>query len=102
AHMRDGRREAEDGSKACLFGRPPSTFRLVTHGTLLHRYGIQTLLEAVALLRGRIPGLHLQIIGDGEYRPALERLPAHLELEDVVAFSGICASIRWRRRWPRR
>ena len=65
-----------------------STFRLVTHGTLLHRYGIQTLLQAVALLRGRIPGLHLQIIGDGEYRPALEQLAARLALGDVVTFSG--------------
>jgi glycosyltransferase involved in cell wall biosynthesis len=65
-----------------------SAFRLVTHGTLLQRYGIQTLLEAVAALRSRIPGLHLQIIGDGEYRPALEQLAARLALGDVVTFSG--------------
>ena len=65
-----------------------SGFRLVTHGTLLQRYGIQTLLEAVALLRDRIPGLHLQIIGDGEYRPALEQLAARLKLGDIVTFHG--------------
>jgi glycosyltransferase involved in cell wall biosynthesis len=79
-----GRRKA-DGAPSRL---PPPAFRLVTHGTLLHRYGIQTLLEAVALLRGRIPGVHLQIIGDGEYRPALEQLAARLKLGDAVTFRG--------------
>jgi glycosyltransferase involved in cell wall biosynthesis len=63
-----------------------SAFRLVTHGTVLQRYGIQTLVEAVALVRGGIPGLHLEIIGNGEYRPALERLAARCDLGDVVTF----------------
>jgi glycosyltransferase involved in cell wall biosynthesis len=81
----EGGRWKADGAPSRL---PPAAFRLVTHGTLLHRYGIQTLLEAVALLRDRIPGVHLQIIGDGEYRPALEQLAARLELGDAVAFRG--------------
>jgi glycosyltransferase involved in cell wall biosynthesis len=69
----------------------PSGLRLVTHGTLLERYGIQTLLEAMALLRGRLPGLHLQIIGEGEYRPALQALASRLELDERVAFRGFVA-----------
>ena len=63
-------------------------FHLVTHGSLLKRYGIQTLLEAIAILRGRIPGLHLEIIGEGEYRAQLEAQARRLDLGDCVAFSG--------------
>jgi glycosyltransferase involved in cell wall biosynthesis len=78
------RRKVEE--HAVCFRRPPSAFHLVTHGTLLQRYGIQTLVEAVALLRSGIPGLHLEIIGNGEYRPALERLAARCDLRDIVTF----------------
>jgi glycosyltransferase involved in cell wall biosynthesis len=84
-----GRREAEE--PACRFRLPSSAFRLVTHGTLLERYGIQTLLEATALLQGRLPGLHLQIIGEGEYRSALQALASRLEVEDSVTFRGFIA-----------
>jgi glycosyltransferase involved in cell wall biosynthesis len=63
-------------------------FHLVTHGSLLKRYGIQTLLDAMAMLRGRIPGLHLEIIGQGEYRAQLEAHARRLDLGDCVAFSG--------------
>jgi glycosyltransferase involved in cell wall biosynthesis len=87
------------GSKTQIAaGTPPSCeaepgsgdgrFRLVTHGTLLKRYGIQTLLEAMAHLGERIPDVHLDVIGDGEYRAELERLAASLDLGDVVTFTG--------------
>jgi glycosyltransferase involved in cell wall biosynthesis len=64
------------------------SFRLVTHGTLVKRYGIETLLQAIALLRDVIPGLQLEIIGDGEYRPALEDLVQRLQLRAQVTFVG--------------
>ena len=63
-------------------------FHLVTHGSLLKRYGIQTLLEAMAMLRGRIRGLHLEIIGEGEYRAQLEAQVRRLDLGDCVTFGG--------------
>jgi glycosyltransferase involved in cell wall biosynthesis len=71
--------------------RLPSTsasFRLVTHGTLVKRYGIETLIQAVHVLRDTIPGIHLEIIGDGEYRSALEALVERLELRPHVTFAG--------------
>jgi glycosyltransferase involved in cell wall biosynthesis len=77
---RDG---AHGGHKAEETG-----FHLVTHGSLLKRYGIQTLLEAMAMVRGRIPGLHLEIIGEGEYRAQLEAQARRLDLGGCVAFSG--------------
>src|SRR5205807_1277356 len=94
AHVRDaqaggGRRQATDPGLDCRL--PPTAYRLVTHGTLLERYGIQTLLEAMALLRARVPGLHLEIIGEGEYRLALEALAARLELGASVTFRGFVA-----------
>jgi glycosyltransferase involved in cell wall biosynthesis len=97
AHVRDaqagaGRRKADEPPLTPVSRPPPSaSLRLVTHGTLLERYGIQTLLEAMALLRARLPGLHLQIIGEGEYRPALEALATRLELGDSVTFRGFVA-----------
>jgi glycosyltransferase involved in cell wall biosynthesis len=63
-------------------------FRLVTHGSLLERYGVQTLLRAVPLLVGEIPNLEVWVVGDGEYRPALEDLSRGLQVEDRVRFTG--------------
>ena len=63
-------------------------FRLVTHGTLLERYGVQTLLRAVPILAAEIPNLEVWIAGDGEYRPALEGLCRELQVEDRVRFTG--------------
>jgi glycosyltransferase involved in cell wall biosynthesis len=71
--------------------RLPSTsaaFRLVTHGTLVKRYGIETLIQAVHMLRDAIPGIHLEIIGDGEYRSTLEALVERLKLRPYVTFAG--------------
>ncbi len=39
-------------------------FRLVTHGSLLERYGVQTLLQAVPLLLQEIPELEVWVAGD--------------------------------------
>jgi glycosyltransferase involved in cell wall biosynthesis len=76
-----------------LFG-PSSTpedgdaFRVVTHGSLLKRYGIQTLIEAVPHLRDRVPGLEVVIAGAGEYREELEALSKELGVESRVRFTG--------------
>jgi glycosyltransferase involved in cell wall biosynthesis len=67
--------------------RPPGTFTLVFHGTLVARYGVDLAVEAVARLRERLPGLRLQIYGDGDLRPRLVQLIAALDLEDRVFLS---------------
>jgi glycosyltransferase involved in cell wall biosynthesis len=76
-----------------LAGRAPNpdgdgSFRIVTHGTLVRRYGIQTLIEAMAIVRTGIPAAHLEIIGEGEYRTALEALVDRLGLGSHVTFAG--------------
>jgi glycosyltransferase involved in cell wall biosynthesis len=62
-------------------------FRLVFHGTLAERLGVDLALRAVALLGDRIPKLRLDIIGDGDQRPALLALRDELGLRDRVHFS---------------
>lgn len=80
-------------SHAAALGSPreadSSGFRLVTHGSLLKRYGIETLLEAVSLARADIPNLHLDILGDGHYRAHLEEIAASLDLRQHVSFLGM-------------
>lgn len=63
-------------------------FVLVCHGTISKRYGFQTAIKAVSLLRNKIPDLRLEIVGNGEYMEGLVSLVTHLSLEDVVNFRG--------------
>lgn len=80
-------------SHAVAPSAPPASdgggFRLVTHGSLLKRYGIETLLEAFSLARVDIPKLHLDILGDGDYRARLEEIAAMLDLGRQVSFLGM-------------
>lgn len=83
-----------DGSDPATFrpGRfprrqPDRRFVLISHGTIEPRYGLDTAIEAVALLRGDIPGLELHIFGDGSYRSELQGLARRLDLGDRVRFS---------------
>lgn len=57
---------------------------LICHGAIERSYGHDTLLRAVALTRDEIPGLRVEIYGDGTYRSQLERLAHELELDDAV------------------
>lgn len=65
-----------------------NTFRLITHGSILERYGLQYLINAVSLAAKEIPGLELEIVGEGEYKPELERLTVSLGLARLVRFTG--------------
>jgi glycosyltransferase involved in cell wall biosynthesis len=63
-------------------------FRLITHGSLLERYGIQNLIQAVPLLIPNIPEISVDIVGDGEYRPQLQKLTGELGMEKYINFVG--------------
>jgi len=63
-------------------------FCVITHGSLLERYGVQTLVRAVSLLRGEIPQLEANVLGQGEYRGQLEELSQSLGVADRVHFRG--------------
>src|SRR6266545_2072685 len=82
-----------DGADAEVFRPVPepargTAFTLITHGTVEPHYGIDTAIEAVALLREEIPGLRLSVYGDGSDLPRLRRLAADRGVADRVHFSG--------------
>jgi glycosyltransferase involved in cell wall biosynthesis len=62
-------------------------FRLIYHGTLTHRYGIDLAIHAVDKLRTLIPRIHLTIHGKGEFLENLIELTNQLGLEAHIEFS---------------
>jgi glycosyltransferase involved in cell wall biosynthesis len=67
----------------------PGEFILCYPGSLSRHQGVDIAVEAVALLRDRVPGLRFLIIGDGPEREALRRLIAERKLEDRVSLTGL-------------
>lgn len=63
------------------------SFTLISHGSIERRYGLDTIVRAVALLRDDLPHLRLEIYGEGSDREPLRRLAAELGVSDRVAFS---------------
>ena len=77
-----------EGAREEQAARDEGCFRLFYHGTLTKRYGIDTAIQAVGLLRQQIPGIRLTIHGVGEYRDALVKLVEELDLGQYVQFSS--------------
>lgn len=63
-------------------------FTLVYHGAIEERYGHDTLLQAMAQVRGQIPGLRLRILGDGSHRNEILALMKRLGLQEQVQYLG--------------
>jgi glycosyltransferase involved in cell wall biosynthesis len=66
---------------------PGAPFRIVYHGTLTWRLGVDTVIRAVGIAREKVPGIRYEITGDGEQRDALIQLTKELGLESCVKFS---------------
>jgi glycosyltransferase involved in cell wall biosynthesis len=66
---------------------PNGRFTLICHGAIERSYGHDTLLRAAALAREDVPGLRVEIYGDGTFRPELERLARELGLDGRVRIS---------------
>ena len=59
---------------------------LITHGTIGRRLGLDTAIEAVNILRDRIPGVRLRVLGIGDYLNETRAHAARLGLIDRVCF----------------
>jgi glycosyltransferase involved in cell wall biosynthesis len=59
-------------------------FTLICHGAIERSYGHDTLVRAAALLRDEIPGLRIEIYGDGTYRRELQALAGELGLNGAL------------------
>jgi glycosyltransferase involved in cell wall biosynthesis len=68
--------------------RSAGEFRLVCHGTIEHIYGIDTIVRAVALLKDEIPGLRVQVYGEGSALEEIRELIRELQLEDRIYLAG--------------
>ncbi len=62
-------------------------FKLVYHGTVALRNGLETAIQAVNLIKDETPHLKFEIIGDGDDIDRLIGLVETLELEDLVHIS---------------
>jgi glycosyltransferase involved in cell wall biosynthesis len=64
-------------------------FRIMHHGTLVHRHGIDILVEAIARIRSKIPGAYLDLYGSPT--PFLETvldLAKRLGVADIIHYHG--------------
>jgi glycosyltransferase involved in cell wall biosynthesis len=68
--------------------RREGRFSLISHGTIEERYGLDTIIGAMSRLRGQIPGLALEVYGDGSCQAELRRMVEELELQEDVTFHG--------------
>ncbi|HET9655823.1 MAG TPA: glycosyltransferase family 4 protein [Kineosporiaceae bacterium] len=75
---------AEVRARHGLGGRPV----VVCVSRMVARKGQDTLVRALPLIRRRVPGAALLLVGDGPHRPQVERLAAGLGLRDDVVFAG--------------
>lgn len=70
--------------------RPPAAagrpFTLIDHGSILARYGLDLLIEALPLLAPEIPGLRVEVYGFGDFKPAVQALAARLGVDGLVRF----------------
>lgn len=69
-------------------GRPDDAhFVVVCHGTIEERYGLDTIIDAVALVAEDLPAVRARIIGDGSIVDELKRRAADRGISDRIAFS---------------
>ncbi len=62
-------------------------FTLVCHGSIEERYGLDVVVEALALLPDELSDVHFDIYGDGAFRPRLEMLAEDRGVADRAHFS---------------
>lgn len=70
------------------YGVAPGEHLLVTAARLNPQKDLPMLLDAVARLRRRLPGVRLLVLGEGREEAALRARSTELGLDDVVTFPG--------------
>jgi glycosyltransferase involved in cell wall biosynthesis len=74
-----------------LLANPPAEsrpFSVLFVGRFYRRKRVDVLLRAAAMLRDRIPGLAVRIVGNGPCTPALHALARQLRLDSTVTWLG--------------
>jgi glycosyltransferase involved in cell wall biosynthesis len=68
--------------------RGESEFRLMYHGTVVERHGLDTALDALAILRTSVPGIVLHVFGEGDFVDPFLRRVQELSLHSLVKYHG--------------
>jgi glycosyltransferase involved in cell wall biosynthesis len=68
-------------------------FKLVCHGTVAHRLGLDLVVRAIALLRDRLPDLQMLVIGDGDCYEDVVDLTRRLDLSGRIEFRGLVPTV---------
>jgi glycosyltransferase involved in cell wall biosynthesis len=64
--------------------RDDGEFRLIYHGTIAERLGLDVAIKAIAMIRDQIPRIRFYLIGKGDFLEECLKLIVELGLEDVV------------------
>lgn len=62
---------------------------LIYHGSLKQRYGLDLAVQAVERVRTAIPGIHLFLVGNGDFLPDLRAMIEEHELQDNVSIEEL-------------
>lgn len=73
--------------EAAIHVQEKDHFRLIYHGIMGYRHGLDLVLRAIQQLRGEAPDICLTLHGWGDERKALEDLADELKLHNQVQFS---------------
>jgi glycosyltransferase involved in cell wall biosynthesis len=68
--------------------RPADGFKLVYHGTLARRLGIDLGIEAISKLMDKINGLEFYVVGGGDDQEKFMQLTGNLQVDKLVHFKG--------------
>lgn len=90
----NGAARADDTVQVHSNGKNAGPVRLLYQGMVAKRRGIQTVLQALILLKDKPEDVRLTVAGDGEYLPALKDLANELGLAGLVDFAGHVNSAR--------
>lgn len=74
--------------KEIIQNKIDNKFLLISHSTLVKRYGIHVAIKAMSLVKDMIPSSKLIILGRGEYEAELKKLVKQLNLEKYVCLMG--------------
>src|SRR5919109_378508 len=73
-------------------GSSPDRFIVAYHGTVTHWYGVDLIVEAIALLEDRIPQIGALILGEGDALSSAEELARRLRVTPRIDFSDTFVS----------
>jgi glycosyltransferase involved in cell wall biosynthesis len=69
--------------------RDADRYRIVFLGYLAEKQGLQLVIEALPMIRSRVPAARLTVIGDGPYAGQLKELAKRLRVADAIEFTGV-------------